>query len=88
MSARILDSLSHRRKSASLISHLTDRELEVFQLIGQGKDSHAIAKQLNLSFKTVDAHRGHIKEKLDLKSGMELICYAARWVETAQPTAN
>ena len=88
MSERILDSLSHRRKGTSLIAHLTDRELEVFQLIGQGKDSHAIAKQLHLSFKTVDAHRGHIKEKLDLKSGMELICFAARWVETQQPSGS
>lgn len=86
MSARLLDALAgHRAKHESAISGLTDREVEIFQMIGQGKDSHAIARQLNLSVKTVDAHRGHLKEKLDLKSGTELICYAARWLETQLP---
>ena len=88
MSARILDALSDRRaKTDSPIARLTDREFEILQLIGRGKDSHAIAEQLHLSVKTVDAHRGHIKEKLELESGTELICYAARWVET-QPQAG
>lgn len=83
MSARILDSLSDRRaKTNSPIARLTDREFEILQLIGQGKDSHVIAEQLHLSVKTVDAHRGNIKEKLELSSGTELICYAARWMET------
>jgi DNA-binding NarL/FixJ family response regulator len=83
MSARILDALSDRRaKTNSPIARLTDREFEILQLIGQGKDSHAIAEQLHLSTKTVDAHRGHLKEKLELESGTELICYAARWMET------
>ena len=83
MSLRLLDALSGRRSgSTSPISCLTDREFEIFQLIGRGRDSHAIARQLNLSVKTVDAHRAHLKEKLDMKSGTELICYAARWVES------
>jgi DNA-binding NarL/FixJ family response regulator len=83
ISARILDSLSDRRaKTDSPIARLTDREFEILQLIGQGKDSHDIAELLHLSVKTVDAHRGHIKEKLELKSGTELIVFAARWVET------
>jgi DNA-binding NarL/FixJ family response regulator len=83
MSVRLLDALSGRGgKNRSPISRLTDREFEIFQLIGQGQDSHAIATQLNLSVKTVDAHRGHLKEKLALKSGTELVCYAARWMET------
>jgi DNA-binding NarL/FixJ family response regulator len=87
MSGRILDSLSGRSaKGNSPIAQLTDREFEILQLIGQGKDSHAISQQLNLSFKTVDTHRSHIKEKLNLKNGTELICYAARWVETQQLT--
>lgn len=88
MSARILDTLSDRRtKTNSPIARLTDREFEVLQLIGQGKDSHFIAEQLHLSVKTVDAHRGHIKEKLELKSGTELICFAARWMETHSPAS-
>jgi len=85
MSVRILEAFSGRRaKTSSPIGRLTDRELEILQLLGQGKDSHAIAKQLHLSFKTVDAHRGHIKEKLNLRTGTELIVYAARWVEREQ----
>jgi DNA-binding NarL/FixJ family response regulator len=82
MSIRILDAFSGRRgKTESPITMLTDRELEILELIGQGKVSQEIASQLHLSVKTVDAHRGNIKEKLSLKSGNELICYAVRWVE-------
>lgn len=83
MSVRILDVFSGRRaKSSSPIARLTDREFEILQLIGEGKDTQTIAQELHLSGKTVDTHRGHIKEKLNLKSGTELICYAARWVGT------
>lgn len=83
MSIRVLDALSGRRsKATSAISRLSDRELEILELIGRGKVSQAIAAQLHLSVKTVDAHRSNIKEKLELQSGAELICYAARWVET------
>jgi len=88
MSIRILDAFSgDRDQSASPIGRLTDRELEILQLTGEGKDSHDIARLLNLSFKTVDAHRGHIKEKLKLRTHTELVSYAARWVE-AQPSAS
>lgn len=84
MSARVLDSLSGRkpRGSQSPIEKLTDREFEVFQLIGQGKSTRDIAKQLHLSSKTVDVHRGHIKEKLELKDTTSLVRHAVRWVET------
>jgi DNA-binding NarL/FixJ family response regulator len=81
MSGRILDAFSGRAKPSSPIAGLTDREFEVLRLIGQGKNSQAIAEQLHLSSKTVDAHRTHLKEKLNLKNGTELICYAARWME-------
>src|SRR2546427_6327099 len=50
-------------------------------LIGQGKSTREVAKQLRLSPKTVDVHRGHIKEKLELKDASALIGYAIRWVE-------
>ena len=84
MSARILENLSGRRPrgSSSPIEKLTDREFEVFRLIGQGKSTRDIAAQLNLSPKTVDVHRGHIKEKLELKDVTALIRHAVRWVET------
>jgi len=84
MSARILAALSgHRpRGSSSPIQKLSDREFEVFQLIGQGRSTRDIAAQLHLSSKTVDVHRGHIKEKLELKDTTALVRHAVRWVET------
>jgi DNA-binding NarL/FixJ family response regulator len=80
--AAILDALSRPRSSASTstVGKLTDRELEVLRLTGQGKDNRAIAAELHISLKTVDTHRGHIKEKLGLKNGTELVHYAVRWV--------
>ncbi len=85
MSAKVFDSISsHRpRGSSSPIQKLTDREFEVFQLIGHGKSTRDVAAQLHLSPKTVDVHRGHIKEKLDLTSSTALVRHAVRWVEAA-----
>lgn len=84
ISAQILDAMSDSRgKSAgsgASTSKLTDREFEVLGLIGQGKEPNEIARLLHLSIKTVDTHRGHIKEKLGLRNGTELIHYATRWV--------
>ena len=84
MSARILDNLSASRPrgSSSPIEKLSDREFEVFQLIGQGKSTRDIATQLHLSPKTVDVHRANIKEKLGLRDVTSLIRHAVRWVET------
>jgi DNA-binding NarL/FixJ family response regulator len=89
MSARILDSLSGRkpRGASSPINGLTDREFEVFQLIGQGRSTRDIARQLGLSSKTVDVHRAHIKEKLKLTDNTALIRHAVRWTETQGPAA-
>ncbi len=89
MSARILDDLSARRPrgSNSPIERLTDREFEVFQLIGQGKGTREIAAELHLSPKTVDVHRSHVKEKLGLRDATALIRHAVRWVETCPPEA-
>lgn len=82
IAATILDTLSRPRSSAStsVLGKLTDRELEVLRLTGQGKDNRRIAQELHISLKTVDTHRGHIKTKLGLKNGTELIHYAVRWV--------
>lgn len=84
MSARILEGLSggKARGSSSPIEALTDREFEVFQLIGQGKGTRDIAAQLHLSPKTVDVHRANIKEKLGLADITAVIRHAVRWVET------
>lgn len=61
------------------ISTLTDREFELFRLIGAGKSSHQIAKDLHLSLKTVDAHREHMKRKLMVRGSTELNLLAVRW---------
>lgn len=81
MSARILEGVSGRQPATqcSAIKQLTDRELEIFQLIGQGLSTQEIANKLHLSAKTVHAHRASIKDKLEIKSVTELISYAARW---------
>jgi len=84
MSARLLDVVTGRRPrgSTSPIEKLSDREFEVFRLLGSGKNTKEVAKALNLSPKTVDVHRGRIKEKLQLKDAASLIHHAVRWVET------
>lgn len=59
---------------------LTDRELEVFSLFGQGRGTRQIAEELYLSVKTIETYRSRIKEKLNLSSGSELLQYAFQWV--------
>jgi DNA-binding NarL/FixJ family response regulator len=84
MSARLLDAVTGRRPrgSTSPIEKLSDREFEVFRLLGTGKNTKEVAQALNLSSKTVDVHRARIKEKLQLKDATSLIHHAVRWVET------
>lgn len=84
VSARFLDAMASKkpRGSSSPIEKLSDREFEVFQLVGHGKSTRDIARQLNLSPKTVDVHRANIKEKLQLMDTTALVRHAVRWVET------
>jgi DNA-binding NarL/FixJ family response regulator len=63
----------------SPIAELSDRELEVFRLIGEGHSTRRIAEELHLSVKTVESYQAHIKEKLALKSGRELVQRAIQW---------
>ena len=65
----------------SPVKSLSDRELEVFQLIGQWKKTKDIASQLHLSIKTIEYYREQIKKKLNLKSAAELTHYATSWVQ-------
>ena len=67
---------------ASPLERLSDRELEVFRLLGQGVGTRQVAKQLNLSLSTVYSHRARIKVKLGAYSGTELLQQAVKWVET------
>jgi DNA-binding NarL/FixJ family response regulator len=81
MSALLLASVAHPqlRNVNSPLQSLTDREFEVFRLIGRGQTTPEIAQHLHISPKTVDVHRFQIKEKLQLKSGTALVHYAAQW---------
>jgi DNA-binding NarL/FixJ family response regulator len=67
------------KNAASPLDLLSDRELSVFQLIGRGMGTRQIAEELHLSVKTIESYRSHIKEKLRLTSGMDLLTYAIQW---------
>jgi DNA-binding NarL/FixJ family response regulator len=84
ISAEILEIFSGRRAGteSSPVEKLTDREFEVFQLVGRGKGTREIAAKLHLSVKTVEVHRANIKTKLELNSAAELVRFSVRWSET------
>ena len=86
MSAALLEVFTPHRSSAgeATPSALSHREFEVFQLIGQGLSTRQIGQRLNLSVKTVGTHRLHIKQKLDLGTGPELVRHAVRWAAAQQ----
>jgi len=65
----------------SVADKLTDRELEILQLIGKGHGVQQIARELNLSAKTIETHRAHIKEKLNFETARELARFAVQWVD-------
>jgi DNA-binding NarL/FixJ family response regulator len=65
-------------KSSPLLA-LTDRELEVFRLIGEGHGTRQIADELHLSVKTIESYQAHIKEKLALRNARELVQHAIEW---------
>ena len=87
MSAKILELFSGHRSNASHspVERLSDREFEVFQLIGEGQGTRDIAQRLHLSVKTVEVHRANIKKKLELGNGADLVRYAIRWTEARNP---
>lgn len=82
MSDRMLHRLArdHQATERSAVETLSDRELEVFEMIGRGRATGEIAGQLHLSVKTVETHREKIKAKLGLKTAAELYQHAVRWV--------
>lgn len=76
MMTRLTGSASHTKAS---FESLSDRELEVLELVGNGLGSRQIAQKLHISIKTIESHREHIKIKLGLKSASELVNYAYNW---------
>ena len=83
MLQRFIGSPSEGRPSS--IADLTDRELEVFRLIGEGHSTRQIAEQLHISVKTVESYQAHIKEKLSLRSARELVQHAIQWSISEKP---
>jgi DNA-binding NarL/FixJ family response regulator len=82
MAGTVLQQMREGKKEldGSSVDRLTDREIEVFELIGQGLSTREIASRLHLSVKTIDAHRQKIKNKLKLSNSNELVQHAVKWV--------
>jgi DNA-binding NarL/FixJ family response regulator len=83
MAAQVITKFAHRQAEGEVdaVARLSDRELEVLELIGKGNEVRQIAKLLNLSPKTVETHRAHIKDKLDLKNSREVARFALQWLQ-------
>lgn len=83
MRSRMLQRLIDNRpeENASPVSTLSNRELEILRMIGQGFGTGEIARELKRSVKTIEAHRANIKDKLGLKTAAELVRFAVQWVE-------
>jgi DNA-binding NarL/FixJ family response regulator len=88
LSDRLGNRMLHRLVSGraplttSPVEELSDRELEIFSLIGQGHGTRVIAEKLHLSIKTIESHRAHIKEKLNLQNASELVHHAIQWIQS------
>ena len=82
MAAQVITKFAHRNTggAADPVERLSDRELEILELIGKGNEVRQIAKLLHLSPKTVETHRAHIKDKLDLKNSREVARFALQWL--------
>lgn len=87
MSQGVLKSVARSgvSREKSPIRRLSDRELEIFELIGRGLKTGEIARRLHLSVKTVQTHRAHIKEKLHLSDSAKLAVRAAKWGRQSEP---
>jgi DNA-binding NarL/FixJ family response regulator len=82
MTAKLLQRVANTKSAgaASVLEQLSDRELEVFRLIGEGASTRRIAEMLKLSIKTIESHRENIKRKLNLQDAAELVQCAVTWV--------
>ena len=86
MAAQVITQFAHRQAEGETdaVERLSDRELEVLELIGKGHEVRQIAKLLHLSPKTVETHRAHIKDKLDLKNSREVARFALQWLNARE----
>jgi DNA-binding NarL/FixJ family response regulator len=81
MSAKLITNFASGSTETNPTDKLSDRELEILELIGKGRDVHEISDALHISRKTVETHRAHIKEKLNLKNAREVNRFAVQWIE-------
>jgi DNA-binding NarL/FixJ family response regulator len=84
LSALVLNRFFHGKPGDGVADKLTKRELQIFQFLGSGQGTQEIARQLNLSVKTVEAHRENIKRKLGCADAAELVHAAHQWVQTTE----
>jgi len=84
MASRMMQKLVRRTSGPAALPHetLADRELEVFEMIGQGMGTRQIAEQLRLGIKTVESYKARIKEKLRLADATQLLQHAIQWVQS------
>jgi DNA-binding NarL/FixJ family response regulator len=87
VASRILDSFAGQTKPEAGMAVLTDRELEVFELLGRGRTTREISRSLHLGVSTVDTYRSRIKAKLHLENASQLYHEAIRWVSDGQKAA-
>jgi len=86
MAAQVITKFTHHQAEgeSDAVERLSDRELEILELIGKGNEVRQIAKLLHLSPKTVETHRAHIKDKLDLKNSREVARFALQWLHARE----
>ena len=84
MAAQVITKFAQRQAEGEVdaVERLSDRELEILELIGKGSEVRQIARLLHLSPKTVETHRAHIKDKLDLKNSREVARFALQWLQS------
>jgi DNA-binding NarL/FixJ family response regulator len=84
IASRLMEQATGQRgkPGVSGVDQLSDRELEVLEMLGTGTQTKVIAEKLNISTRTVEAHRAHIKEKLAITDGPALVRFAVQWVES------
>jgi len=87
VTASVLEHVAGTKRGAALLpmDKLSDRELQILELIGLGRTTRQIAEELHVSVKTVQAHREHLKEKLQLDGATALARFAVNWVESERP---
>ena len=86
MAAQVITKFAHRQGEGETdaVERLSDREIEILEMIGKGHEVRQIAKLLHLSPKTVETHRAHIKDKLDLKNSREVARFALQWLQARE----